>query len=201
MESNESVACDRWDNGDCTGTPFCPPRCPRFVDGEGEPMLVEPAREDDYYPLVKMYDEMGAQEQTMGIPPLTRNKVEEWIQRLYRRGWNLVAKHDDRVVGHVGVTPTDSDEPQFVIFVAPGYQNRGIGSELMKHVIAYASDRGYDALTLDVARENRRAITVYKNVEFEVTDSKAGEVEMALSLEKSIAEESKLPPGKRDQCA
>ncbi|RQG87900.1 GNAT family N-acetyltransferase [Natrarchaeobius halalkaliphilus] len=201
MDATDDAACGRWDNSDCTGTPFCPPRCPRFADRDGEAMIVELAQQADYYPLVSMYDEMGAEQQTMGIPPLTRGRVESWIERLYRHGWNLIAKHDGRVVGHVGVTPTESDEPEFVIFIAPEYQNRGLGSELMKHVIAYASDRGYDALTLDVARENRRAITVYRNVDFEVTGTNASEVEMVLSLDKPIAKESQLPPGKRDQCA
>lgn len=38
----EGTACTGWDSDDCAGTPHCPPRCPRFVDGAGTPLLILP---------------------------------------------------------------------------------------------------------------------------------------------------------------
>lgn len=41
-DPRERSACSGWNNGDCTGTPHCPPRCPRFVADDGTTLLVLP---------------------------------------------------------------------------------------------------------------------------------------------------------------
>ena len=133
----------------------------------------------------------------MGLPPANRDRLEQWLTKLTENGWNLVAVDDDRVVGHVGVVPASTEDPQFVIFVHDDYQNRGVGSELIKHLIASAADRGHEALQLDVAKENRRAISVYRNVDFEVTERKATGLSMELSLDAAIVEAVQRPPAER----
>lgn len=195
--SNDSkTVCDAWDNSDCEGTPLCPPRCPRFTDREGVPLLVRPYRSEDRDELVSMYDEMDAYSRTMGLPPATVPQIGNWLDRLAENGWNLVAT-DDRVVGHVAVVPADADDPTFVIFVHPDYQNRGIGTELVKHVIAHAEDRDHDAVTLEVSKGNRRAITVYENVGFRVAERLQSELEMELPLADPVAERVQRPPAYR----
>lgn len=203
MATETGTACDSWDNTGCVGTPFCPPRCPRYVDAEGTPYVIRLFESDDLASLVEMYETIESESRTMGLPPTGRPAIEAWLERLADRGWNLLAVHGDRVVGHVGVAPTDADDPQFVIFVHHEYQNRGLGTELVNHTVAYAADRDYDALTLSVSRGNRRAIHVYKNVGFELEDGgdrlTAGDLdlEMRLPLSAPIADRVRLPPAER----
>lgn len=201
MTGRTGTACDSWDNTECEGTPYCPPRCPRYVDPGGTPYVVQLFDPEDLDSLVGMYETIEPESRASGLPPPSRSATEAWLEQLTDRGWNLVARHRDRVVGHVGVVPTDADEPQFVIFVHHDYQNRGLGTELVKHTVAYAADRDYDALTLSVSRGNHRAIHVYKNVgfEFEGDQFTNGDLdpEMRLPLSAPIADQVRLPPVER----
>lgn len=203
MTPGTGLACDRWDNSGCEGNPYCPPRCPRFVDEAGAPYVVRPIEDRDRDALVEMYAGLGPESRTMGLPPSTRAQIADWIAGLTENGWNLVARRGDRVVGHVGVAPTEAEDPQFVIFVDEDHQNRGLGTELVNHTIAYAADRDYEALRLSVSKGNRRAIHVYRNVGFELEDAadelSAGSVDldMRLPLSAPIADLVRLPPAER----
>lgn len=152
------TACDGWDNSACEGTPLCPARCPRFIDSEGFPVPIKPFDETDMSRLMTMYMDLDEDQQTMGLPPVSRGAIETWLGSLTEEGWNLVALVEDRIVGHMGVAPATAHEPQFVVFVHQAYQNRGIGTELVKQLIAYAADREYEALRLNVTPDNEQAI-------------------------------------------
>ncbi|WP_121823117.1 GNAT family N-acetyltransferase [Halostella salina] len=198
MGTRTGGACSAWDNTECQGTPYCPPRCPRFTDGEGVPLVVRPFRDSDRDAAVAMYDDIDSYSRTMGLPPATMPQIESWLDRLRENGWNLVALDGDRVVGHVAVVPADRPDPKFVVFIHQEYQDRGIGTELMKQVVAYADDRDHEALTLEVSKGNRRAVTVYENVGFEVVERMHSDLEMELSLEQPVAERVQRPPAERD---
>jgi RimJ/RimL family protein N-acetyltransferase len=193
-------ACDSWDNSGCVGTEYCPPRCPRFIDSTGEPLLVRPFEAGDVSALVAMYEALDAESGTMGLPPTGPEAVESWLARLTETGWNLVALDAGRAVGHVGVAPAGADDPEFVIFVHQDYQGRGLGTELVRQTVAYAADEGYDALSLSVSKGNRRAIHVYRTVGFQPEGEVLGPevaVEMRLPLTTPIADPVRLPPAPR----
>ncbi|MFA9418182.1 N-acetyltransferase family protein [Natrinema sp. HArc-T2] len=191
-------ACTAWDNGECEGTPHCPPRCPRFRDADGDAFIARCYRSSDRESLLTMYEEIDDYNRTMGLPPKGRSRLETWVDRLTTNGWNLVVVADDRIVGHTAVVPADSDSPEFIIFVHQDFQNSGIGSELIKQLIAYAKDKNHQALTLEVAKGNKQAISVYQNIGFEVTNRKLSELAMALELQLPIADQVQRPPAKRE---
>lgn len=191
-QSTPTVACTGWNNADCEGTPFCPPRCPRFFDGSGQAYLARAYQDGDFDSLVEMYE--STTDSTMGLPPLTRTGIESWLERLVTRGWNLVAVDGDRVVGHLAVAPDDSPTPEFVVFVHDAYQGRGIGTELVKQAIARAATDGYEALTLLVSAGNQAAISVYRNAGFSAGSWEEADIEMWLDLEDPVADEVRLPP-------
>lgn len=198
MRTREGSAdCTYWDPSACEGTIGCPPRCPRAIDERGVPYLVRPYRADDFESLVAMYEEFDESATTMGLPPYTCPRIESWLEELTSEGWNLIALVDDRVVGHVAVTPADDHDPEFVVFVDADFQDRGIGSELLKQLVAYADDRDHDALSLDVSVDNRRAITVYENVGFETIDRTSLNRTMRLPLDRPIADRVQRPPAER----
>ncbi len=84
-----------------------------------------------------------------------------------------------------------------MIFVDDDYQHRGIGTELLKHVVATAGDRDHGALRLTVTRDNRRAIDVYRNVAFDVTAREPMAIAMRLSLDDPVADRVQRPPAER----
>lgn len=189
--------CAVWNPENCEGTNECPPRCPRFVDKRGEPILVEPFSRPRFDALVSMYEGYPDAHRSMGLPPVGRDRIEDWLERLLDRGFTIVAVHDGRVVGHAAYAPRSSAEPQFVVFVDPAYHDRGIGSECCRHVIAYAADAGHEALVLDVDAENERAIHVYRRMGFETVDRSGSDVQMRLPFDEPIVETVQLPPAER----
>jgi len=190
-------ACSNWDNAECEGTVGCPPRCPRFFDDRGDPLLVREF-DDEFDDLVEMYASLGAASRTMGIPPADGDALRRWLKTILSDGWSLVATHTERIVGHAAVIPEGGGEPEFVIFVRRGYRGRGIGTELVKQVLAYAEDRGHERLVLDVSPENERAITVYQNVGFETVERTGMSRTMELPLRKPVVEDCQRPPATRE---
>ena len=190
-------SCRVWDNSECAGTEFCQPRCPRFFDSEGRSVLIRPYRPTDWDDLQTMYSDVDAANSTLGVPPASVDEVKDWLANLIAVGWNLLAFDDDQAIGHVAIAPADANQPHLVVFVHPDDQNRGIGTELLKHLIAYAADRKHDALTLSVAVDNKEMLGVATNLSFDVTDRLPMEYSMKLSLEDPITQRVQRPPAER----
>ncbi|WP_339102670.1 GNAT family N-acetyltransferase [Haloterrigena salinisoli] len=190
-------ACPVWNPEHCTGTADCPPRCPRFIDRHGDPVLVVPYSASRFDDLVSMYVDYPDRHRSMGLPPATRDRIEDWLEGLLERGTNVVAASEGRIVGHAAYSPRSSREPQFVVFVDPSYHDRGIGSELCRHVVARAADAGHEALVLDVDAANERAVHVYRRMGFETIDRSGNELRMRLSFDEPIVEAVRLPPAER----
>lgn len=193
--SQYATACDAWDSGSCSGTPYCPPRCPRFVDDAGTPLVVRPVRADDRAALLAMYDDVEGDSRTMGIPPIDREVRVDWLDSLLETGWNLLALDGDRVVGHVAVAPVADPEPDLVVFVRRSFRGRGVGTELLQQLVAYAVAGEYEALGLDVAPDNERAQAVYESLGFEPVGRGVGRVTMRLALSEGVAGAVTGPPG------
>lgn len=190
-------ACNAWDYTDCEGTEYCPPRCPRVFDKKEMPLLIEPYQSTYRVALSAMYEDLDAHSKTLGLPPTTTEQREQWLDHLIGAGLNLVAFDEDTVVGHVAAVPSEDHESQLVVFVHQEYQNRGIGTELLKQLIAYADNKDVKAITLTVASNNRRAITVYDNMGFDVIERMQREIAMRLSLDRPIVDEVKRPPAEQ----
>ena len=165
--SDADGTCTYWAPEECEGSAHCPPRCPRFVDRTGEAWVVRPATEADRGALVEMYDDFAPGEQAQGLPPRHRPRLEEWVDDCLGDGCNFVVAGEDGPVGHALYTPTDAAEPEFAVFVHQEYQNRGLGTEVSKHVLAAAAVADRDALTLVVEPGNRAARHVYDELGFE----------------------------------
>lgn len=193
-----SSSCDAWYHGECQGTPLCPPRCPRFFDREDHAYIVRPADESDRDGILEMYRDYPAEHRSMGVPPKHETRLEQWLDRLQERGQNFVATRDGDVVGHALYSPTTAAVPEMLVYVDPEYHGRGLGTELTKHVLAFAAESGHDAVSLDVDRDNTTAINVYHELGFERTDETPMEYEMELPTDASIVMQIRLPPAERD---
>lgn len=195
----ESSTSDRggWDSSECTGTPYCQPRCPRFVDKQGDHWTLRQVQQGDAGRLAEMYDTFGPADRAQGIPPAVDHKRESWIGTLLSEGYNIVAEGHDGIVGHVVYTPADAVQPELAVFVHPEFHNRGIGTELCKHAAAAAVAAGCEAIELHVEQRNRAAVTVYRRIGFDVVDSDLG-LQMVLPLDESIAKTVRAPPADRE---
>jgi len=199
--------CRYWNVSECEGNRHCPPRCPRFVDREGVPWVVRPATGEDRDALVAMYDDFAPGQVAQGLPPRTRSRIDEWVGDLLSEGCNFVAAGADGIAGHALYTPTDDAEPEFAVFVHQAYQDRGIGTEVSKHVLATAAAADRDALTLVVRPENRTARHLYDKLGFETVERHTFEHRgcrtETLTLRQSLTPEAVIdyqrPPVARDR--
>ncbi len=87
----------------------------------------------------------------------------------------FVAEINEKVVGAVWVRVmedyghVESDVPSFAISVYKEYRNCGIGTALMKQMLAELESRGYKKASLSVQKANY-AVRMYKNVGFKIID-------------------------------
>jgi GNAT superfamily N-acetyltransferase len=196
-----AAACSAWDNSRCEGTAHCQPRCPRAFDDDGRPFVVRPRTDGDRDGLLAMYDDVSAETSTLGLPPLTRRQTERWLDGLAADGTNLLAVAEGRIAGHAAAVPADSPNPELVVFVHPEHRGRGVGSELLKQLVAYAAADDHESLTLLVDEDNRRAVHVYDNIGFDVADRLRDELKMVLDLEAPISDRVRRPPADRSDTA
>ncbi|WP_225336345.1 GNAT family N-acetyltransferase [Halomicrobium urmianum] len=196
--------CAYWEPGTCEGSPHCPPRCPRFVDRDGEPWVVRPAGEADRDALVDLYEDASPSDRVRGraVPPGGRTRVAEWLADLVADGCDVVAARDGHVVGHALYAPTDAAEPELSAFVRPGYRCRGIGTELAKHVAATATAADRDALAAvadaddDAARGlcDRIGFEIVEQFSYDRRDGRIDALRLRLPLSGVRAEEFRYPP-------
>ena len=117
-----------------------------------------------------------------GAEPPAREIVELPELRLYYEDFGrgaadncLVAEADGQVVGAVWTRimddygHVDDETPSFAISLLPKYRNMGIGTRLMKDMLALLAARGFRRASLAVQKANY-AVRMYKNVGFEIAD-------------------------------
>jgi len=167
---DDAIRCDYWDPSGCDGSRHCPPRCPRFVDSEGDPLVITPAERSDSAALTTFYAECNPGADGPDQPPFEPDRRSQWATRVLERGCNLLAKQGSDIVGHALYTPSDVPDPEFVVTVHPDVRNRGIGAELAKHGIATAAAGDREALIAVLDERDRPAYAFFDDLGFEIVD-------------------------------
>lgn len=163
------------------------PRPPdEMTDAEGchiEFQAIEPTDEAILERLVAMYQAFDSSDRAQGIPPVGDAAIRDWLDLVLEDGPDVVAIHEDRVVGHATLVPERADsEYELAIFVLQDYQGRGIGTRLLRILLGTAQAADIEYVWLTVERWNRLAIGLYESVGFVSTESGSFDREMTLRL-------------------
>ncbi len=100
----------------------------------------------------------------------------------------FVAEADGKIVGAVWVRimkdygHVDEKTPSFAISLYKDYRGYGIGTELMKRMLNYLKNAGYEQCSLSVQKANYAA-RMYLKVGFEIIDENAEEYIMLCRLQ------------------
>ena len=145
------------------------------------------------YPLLKdfLYEAIFVPE---GVGPPPKSIVDAPELQVYISGFGsephdvaLIAEADNKAVGAVWVRimndygHIDDETPSFAISLYKEYRGLGIGTEMMKDMLAILRDRGYRQVSLAVQKSNY-AVKMYRKVGFEIVDENREEYIMVNCL-------------------
>ena len=137
--------------------------------------------EETEYPMLKdfLYEAIFVPE---GVEPPPRSIVDAPELQVYISGFGsephdtaLIAEIDNKVIGAVWVRimndygHIDDETPSFAISLYKEYRGLGIGTKMMKAMLAILNDRGYRQASLAVQKANY-AVKMYRKVGFEIVD-------------------------------
>lgn len=99
----------------------------------------------------------------------------------------LIAEYDNKIVGACWTRiiddygHIDNKTPSFAISLYEEYRGKGIGTKLMKSMLAFLKEKGYRKTSLSV-QKNNYAVKMYENVEFKIIDENKEEYIMLCDL-------------------
>jgi diamine N-acetyltransferase len=134
--------------------------------------------------LVDMYLAFQPRNCFQGLPPLKDAVCIRWVEEMLRTGINVIA-HDEQqgIVGHTALFPINPQKCEMLVVVCPGYQNLGVGTQLVQACIDLADELGFQRIWLPVDATNVRARHVYRKCGFEyVSTSQGREMDMVCQV-------------------
>lgn len=129
-----------------------------------------------------------------GVPAPPRDIIDQPELQVYVKDFGehqgdmcLVAEVDNEIVGAVWVRimndygHIDDETPSFAISLLKEYRNDGIGTELMRQMLAKLKTQGYKQASLAVQKKNY-AVRMYQKTGFEIVDENDEEYIMVCRL-------------------
>lgn len=155
-----------------------------FTLTDGKKMRFRPVLPTDSELLWNMFSTLSEKSLANLLPPFTREKVEGWTSSIdYEKVLAIVAviteKGEQRIAGTASLTFNAPEcfrhKAELGITVHDDYQDRGIGTALLKHLLGIARTKGLWKVGLTVNTDNERAVHLYKKVGFVVEGKLAKE--------------------------
>lgn len=155
-----------------------------FVNRQGVPLIIRTLAPEDHHNLQELYTRFGPRRLAGGLPPADPQECRRWVEQLIGSGANLVALGiDHTVIGHAVLLPMRRRTCEMLIAVDPQWQKSGIGTQLLRSIIQFAYELGFNRMWLSVEKTNFVAIHLYTKFGFErLTFSDSPQLEMALDL-------------------
>ncbi|RLI82077.1 GNAT family N-acetyltransferase [Archaeoglobales archaeon] len=140
-----------------------------FTSKDGDIILITGYVPEEREKLIQMYEDFSSDKRCCGLPPVRKKMIEEWIDGL-SEGYMFIAKHGERIIGHIGVMP-QGEKAEFVIFIQQDYKGKWIGGELIKFAEKFLKDEGIRILEAVTERGNMQAIQLYLWLGFKIAKS------------------------------
>ena len=148
-----------------------------FTAKNGKKVDFRPNQSGDTEMLWKMFSRLSEKSLSNLAPPFTRKRIESWTSNInYDEVLTIVAvikeKIEQRIVGSASLKfnpqETSKHKAEFSITVHDDYQNMGLGTAMLKHMLNIARKKKLRKVWLLVSTDNDRAIHVYKKAGFEI---------------------------------
>ncbi len=142
---------------------------------DGEVVHVRPITPDDGDRLVRFFERLGPESRYYRFFRVKKNldpdEVEYFTHVDYDRRMALIVLDGDEMVGVARFDRMDDDPrvAEVAFAVADDYQGRGIGTELLQLLTAYARLHGVDKFRAFVLPENVQMMRLFRNSGYELT--------------------------------
>jgi ribosomal protein S18 acetylase RimI-like enzyme len=147
-----------------------------FVAKNGEAIVFRPEKASDTEMLWAMFSTLSEDTVSNLVPPFTRERVESWTNNInYDALLAIVAvaknKNAQRIIASAALKFNPQEvfqhKADFSITVHDDYQNLGVGTALMQHLLGIAKAKKLTKICLTVNTQNSRAIHLYTKMGFE----------------------------------
>ena len=149
-------------------------------------MRLDVATQNDFDAIIAFYDDVT--ERTPEMATYARwskgkHPTVEGIRAYINEGSMYLYRENDTIIGAMAVTMYQGEDYHaidwsqqvaddevaviHILAVSPGYQGKGIGSEMIREAIRLASSKGMQAVRLDALASNTPAHKIYKRLGFE----------------------------------
>ncbi len=149
---------------------------------KGHLIAIIPYEERYFTSLIHMYDTYNPLGSVQGLPPLDKDKRHQWVQDMICRGTNLLALHENSVIGQASLFAMPVNWAEYFIFIHQDFQRQGIGTAITSYVIDWARQEDLSTIWLTVERKNYVAIALCRKAGFKRIGSSGSELEMVLTL-------------------
>ena len=148
-----------------------------FTARNGKKIVFRPEKPDDTEMLWEMFSTLSEESVSNLFPPFTRERVESWTNNInYNEVLAIVAvineNKEQRIIGSASLkfNPQEAlrHKAELGLTVHDEYQNIGIGTALLTHLIDIARMKKLSKVWLLVSTANDRAINVYEKAGFEI---------------------------------
>jgi putative acetyltransferase len=148
-----------------------------FTLKNGKKVDFRPGQSGDTEMLWKMFSTLSEKSVSNLVPPFTRERIEIWTSNIdYDKVLTIVAvieeKNERRIVGSASLAFNEREiyrhKAELGIAVHDDYQNMGIGTAMLKHLLDIARMKKLRKVLLLVDTGNDRAVHIYKKAGFEM---------------------------------
>lgn len=148
-----------------------------FKLADGKEVNFRPIQSGDTEMLWKMISALSEKSLSNLVPPFTRERIEGWTSNIdYDKVLTIVAvieeKNEQRIIGSAALVFNKQEifrhRAELNITVQDNYQNMGIGTAMLKHLLNIARMKTLRKVTLLCNTDNDRAVHVYKKLGFEI---------------------------------
>jgi RimJ/RimL family protein N-acetyltransferase len=133
--------------------------------------------------LIEMYDHFEPLGAAFGLPPRTSEARHQWIGNALGQFVTLAAfSPAGEVVGHCFLAADKPNSAEIAVFVRQEFRRKGIGVELVKKALKWASAKGLAYVWAVTAADNRAALQLLTSSGFRLLKFTFGTVKLDIDL-------------------
>ena len=149
----------------------------KVVLSNGVEVFLRPELSSDTEMLWEMFSTLSKESLENLVHPFTRERIESWTSNIdYNKNLPILALIQEggreRIIGSASLSFNSQEavrhKAELGITIHDDYQNQGLGTLVIKHLLEIAQKKGLKKIYLRVHTENSRAIHVYKKCMFKI---------------------------------